>query len=137
MKPIDTITSRLDGCRETGSGKYVAKCPAHLDKSPSLSITETTEGKVLIHCFAGCDSLDVLEAVGLSFNDLCPDDPWKAAYQNATRNQGKKFDRQINHHDLCVTILKIAQAEIEAGKEYGIEDKAWIDLALESVKGAA
>ncbi len=137
MTPVNKLTNRLDGCRETGSGKYIAKCPAHLDKSPSLSITETTEGKVLIHCFAGCDSLDVLEAVGLSFNDLYPDDPYKAAYQSATRRQPKKFDHKINHHDLCVTILKIAQAEIAAGKEYGIEDKAWIDLALESVKGAA
>ena len=70
---IETLISRLDGVKETGHGKYVARCPAHDDKSPSLAITEGDEGKTLVHCFAGCETEDVLSAVGLEFSDLMPE----------------------------------------------------------------
>lgn len=57
-----------------GTGRYMACCPAHDDRSPSLSIKECDDGRLLIHCFAGCPAVDVLEAVGLSLSDLFPDD---------------------------------------------------------------
>lgn len=54
-----------------GNGvKYMAQCPAHDDRSPSLSILEKADGRVLIHCWAGCKSLDVLRAVGMEFADI-------------------------------------------------------------------
>ena len=43
----------LKGFRQVGQGSYTACCPAHDDKTPSLSITEISDG-VLIHCHAGC-----------------------------------------------------------------------------------
>ena len=69
---IDTLISRLDGVKETGNGKYLACCPAHDDRSPSLAITDD-EGRVLLHCFAGCDPESVLDAIGLKFSDLYPE----------------------------------------------------------------
>jgi len=39
--------------RKTGRG-WLARCPAHDDKRPSLSIGESNSGKLLIHCFGGC-----------------------------------------------------------------------------------
>jgi len=39
--------------KRTGQG-YIDVCPAHEDKNPSLSITETKDGKLLLHCFCGC-----------------------------------------------------------------------------------
>jgi putative DNA primase/helicase len=48
----------------------MARCPAHTDKTPSLSIGETDNGAVLLHCHAGCDTGDVLSAIGLSLRDL-------------------------------------------------------------------
>ena len=67
---IDTLISRLDGVKETGPGKFVARCPAHDDRSPSLAIKEADDGRILLHCFAGCETEDVLTAIGLTFCDL-------------------------------------------------------------------
>ena len=68
---IETLISRLDGVKETGHGKYVARCPAHEDKSPSLAVREVDD-RVLIHCFAGCDVYAIVSAVGLEMSDLFP-----------------------------------------------------------------
>lgn len=67
------ILERLDGVRKTGSDKYVARCPAHADKTPSLSVREMSDGRVLIHCFGGCETEDILAAVGLTFRDVMPE----------------------------------------------------------------
>jgi CHC2 zinc finger len=66
------LISRLQKVRRTGKGTWTACCPAHQDKSPSLSIRETDDGRVLLHCFSGCDVESILEAVGLTFDDLFP-----------------------------------------------------------------
>ena len=61
----ETIARELGGKR-AGSG-YVAKCPAHDDTNPSLSITERN-GKILVHCFGGCSQqtvIDALRSIGL------------------------------------------------------------------------
>lgn len=67
------ILERLDGVRKTGSDKYLARCPAHADKTPSLSIREMADGRTLIHCFGGCETEAVLTAVGLTFRDVMPE----------------------------------------------------------------
>ena len=54
--------SSLDKFRRVGQDRYVACCPAHDDENPSLSITQTHD-KVLVHCFAGCEQWDVLQAL--------------------------------------------------------------------------
>src|SRR5687768_16557700 len=66
------LIHRLDGVRETGPGRWVAKCPAHDDESPSLSLRELEDGRVLVHDFGGCAAIDVVEAVGLRMSDLFP-----------------------------------------------------------------
>lgn len=70
--PAELLLSRLSGVRQTGPGKWMAHCPAHEDRSPSLSIRETDDGIVLINCFGGCGAVDVVEAVGLSLAELFP-----------------------------------------------------------------
>jgi putative DNA primase/helicase len=55
------ISDRLGGHR-CGNG-YMARCPAHIDPKPSLSITETLDGKTLVHCFGGCEQSEVIEAL--------------------------------------------------------------------------
>lgn len=58
-------------CRRAGAG-WQAQCPAHEDRLPSLSLREGDDGRVLIHCFAGCESREVLRVLGLEFRDLYP-----------------------------------------------------------------
>ena len=54
----------------TGRGnQYKAKCPAHEDNEPSLSIGER-DGKILFHCHAGCSHENIIAALGLNMSDL-------------------------------------------------------------------
>ncbi len=54
----DTIATALGG-RKAGSG-WSARCPAHDDRTPSLSLRETPDGTVLVHCHAGCEQDEVI-----------------------------------------------------------------------------
>jgi hypothetical protein len=51
--------------RRCGNG-YIDICPAHQDRSPSLSISEGEDGKILLHCFAGCSFNEIISAAGLA-----------------------------------------------------------------------
>lgn len=68
----DQLLNKLDRVKQTGQGKWLAQCPAHDDKSPSLAIKEVGD-RILVHCFAGCGVTEVLSAVGLEMTDLFPD----------------------------------------------------------------
>ena len=65
--------NHFDGVRETGSGQYSCRCPAHEDKSASLGIKEGDEDRILLNCFAGCDVKSILDSVGLDWKDILPD----------------------------------------------------------------
>lgn len=73
MRAADVLIAKLAGVKATGRGRWMAKCPAHDDGSPSLSIREMEDGRVLIYDFGGCHSLEVLGALGLSLTDLFAD----------------------------------------------------------------
>lgn len=72
MRPIENFLARLPGPQKKHSSQILAHCPAHKDKRPSLSIKETSDGVVLLKCFAGCSAADVTRAVGLELKDLFP-----------------------------------------------------------------
>lgn len=67
MRAHDFV-ARLSGVR--GSGPWTARCPAHEDTNPSLSVREAADGKILLRCFAGCSVEAVVAALGLSLGDL-------------------------------------------------------------------
>lgn len=58
---VDEIASRLKG-RKRASG-WIALCPAHDDHTPSLSLNETKEGRILVYCHAGCAQRSVIDAL--------------------------------------------------------------------------
>ena len=68
---IDKLLSQLSKVERTGHGKYIACCPSHNDKNPSLAIREDN-GKILLHCFAGCSAYKIVSAVGLELSNLFP-----------------------------------------------------------------
>ncbi len=61
--------SHLQGVRRSGRG-YIALCPAHEDKNPSLSVSAGEDGRILLKCHAGCSAEAVTEALGLTVRDL-------------------------------------------------------------------
>ena len=67
-----------------GSGEYTAKCPAHEDRTASLTLTEKESPKdgkrrIYMNCHAGCTGAEVMAALGISAKDLIvnPEDGWK------------------------------------------------------------
>jgi len=75
LPQVEVLLGRLEGVRRAGAGSWMARCPAHPDRNPSLSIA-LRDGRVLLHCFAGCPPEAVLGAVGLTWKDLREPDPW-------------------------------------------------------------
>jgi putative DNA primase/helicase len=84
------------GAKKSGKG-WIGKCPAHKDNDPSFSIGEGDNGKVLIHCFAGCDPsavIDALKARGLWNGEALQ--PFTREERKAASEQRKReHDRRI------------------------------------------
>ncbi len=71
---VDVLLGRLEGVHPAGPRSWMARCPAHDDRDPSLSVS-VKEGRILLYCLAGCAPEAVLEAVGLTWRDLRAPDP--------------------------------------------------------------
>jgi hypothetical protein len=88
-KPIDNIVSRLKNLKKDSNG-YIASCPAHPDKTPSLSISEGQDGRVLLRCHAGCTVESILTTLNLKHSDLYPGNEQRIEatykYQDASGN---------------------------------------------------
>ncbi len=130
------ILSRLESVRATGPDRWIARCPAHDDKSPSLSIRQDGE-RILLYCFTGCEVSAILAAMGLTWADICP--PREISYRQALdhihhRQRGAQAasearpDARRTH---AKWVLTIAAADIEAGKELSLWDRATIEVARE------
>ena len=121
-----TLIDRLDRVRQTAPGRWLAKCPAHQDKSPSLSIRELDDGRTLIRCFAGCGSIDVLEAVGLGWSALFPEKlpqhPYRPSHSRIPAGDLLKI---ISNE---MSIVAVIAADMIAKKN--ISDTDWQRLAL-------
>ncbi len=100
MISLDLFLGRLEGVRRHGD-RALARCPAHDDRSPSLSIRQARDW-ILVHCFAGCDTRDVLAAIGLTYPDILPNNQGIPL-----RKCGVALDRLLSavHHELTVVLL--------------------------------
>jgi hypothetical protein len=72
MSQIEQLLGFLSRVRQTGRGRWIACCPAHDDVSPSMSLRETDDGVILLHCFAGCSAHEITAAIGLDMANLFP-----------------------------------------------------------------
>lgn len=62
------VAQGLGGALQTGS-QWLARCPVHADRTPSLALRDGDGGRLLVHCFAGCVGADVwgrLRQLGLA-----------------------------------------------------------------------
>lgn len=79
--------------RQVGRDKWTARCPAHEDRSPSLSISAGRDGRVLVYCFGGCTTDAILSALQLGRRDLFqgpPPSPAQRVALEAERNAMEK-----------------------------------------------
>lgn len=72
MINLEQLLLKLKCVRRSGRG-WIARCPSHDDRSPSLSITEARDGKLLLHCFAGCSVEAICQAIRINLSDLFAD----------------------------------------------------------------
>lgn len=120
--PIDLVLSRLDKVRAAGAGRWKACCPAHDDRDPSLSIREADDSKVLLHCWAGCSTTDVLAAIGLTVRDLFPEVHGNS--RGPVRRGPSKAAQQLE-----ATVISIAVEQLRQGKPLSDFDRERYETA--------
>jgi hypothetical protein len=133
FSPVDTILDRLDRVKPTGPGTWTASCPtsAHKngDRSRGLSVREGDDGRVLIHCFAGCAVAEVVNAIGIEMVDLFP--PRVTDYPDLAPKNGyfsKPKQKRIPRRDLLegiernLRVCSLAFVDLANGKPFSLND---------------
>jgi hypothetical protein len=95
----------------------MAKCPAHEDRSASLSVRELDDGRILLNDFGGCETADVLAVVGLRLSDLFSEPLAHHIAPTRDRNhwhaQRAAFDSLRGELD----VIALASSDLAAGKQ--------------------
>ena len=136
------LLERLDmvkPCPGKHPQNWKARCPSHDDSDPSLSIAETTDGNVLINCWAGCTGHEVMDAVGLQWHELLPE---RLLQRPDRRPVGSsELDRQarhaiqyLNNADLEQVVLDYARLAREEGERLTDADLARERQAFEGLR---
>lgn len=128
MKTADFL-SRLENV--SGNGKqFSARCPAHDDRCNSLSVSEGREGKILVHCHAGCSVKDITRAMGLTTQELFPDggsQPVVVPWKNAPDRKGGEY---IYYDESGLPVLKKTKRRKDDGSKYffweHLENNKWV-----------
>lgn len=128
------LLSRLEGVIHRSNGQFYAKCPSHDDKSPSLSIKLCDDGTILVHCFAGCEPIEVVEAVGLSLGDLFPEKPKStiSAQPRKVRHNPSDLLLLLAHEAL---IVLFAAEDLARGEVLGNADHKRLIDACRKING--
>jgi hypothetical protein len=138
---FERIVEKLEAARRNGT-RAVARCPAHDDRNPSLSIT-SIEGQALVHCHAGCDVRDVLAKIGLELSDLFDDrggatyryDDGRIVHRAYDQNGRKRFYQSGNTNGQRAELFRLGrvrQAVADGSTVWFVEGEKDV-LALESL----
>lgn len=138
MTPAENLIQRLAKVRGR-NGSWTACCPAHDDKGPSLAVRELPDGRVLVHCFAGCETESVLGSVGMDMTDLFPPEEKRRQYTDHGKPSVKPafyasdLMRVIAFEALVVQIVAF---DIAAGKRPSEEDRQRLMVAYQRIDEA-
>jgi hypothetical protein len=129
----EEFVSKLQGVRRTGPHSWLARCPAHEDKSPSLTVSEKEPEKILVYCHAQCGIEAITGALGLQISDLFP--PRLTEYQPRDRRPFPAADvlRAIADE---ADILCVALHDADWGKPLYKADIERAQLAIERIRAA-
>lgn len=140
LRPIDALLSRLENLKPSGRG-YRARCPSCGGTSGKVAITEGDNGAVLVHCFGGCPSGDVIGAVGLKWADLMPPRHWPES--PAERKAARRAIREIGWAS-ALDVLRVesgialmASRQLERWQVLSVEDDDRVSLAAFRIETAA
>jgi DNA primase len=128
---IGNLLNRLTKVRRSGNNQWMACCPAHQDKTPSLSITDKGDGRILINCYAGCGAEDVLDSIGMTFEDIMP--PKVIEHRVAPEKQKVYASDALKVIQLESRIVIMAAYELRRNKPMTEQDLARLELAMERI----
>lgn len=133
---VENLLSRLSGVKASGADRWIARCPAHKDKHPSLTVRALQDGRILLHCHASCDTEAVLAAVGLTFADLFPE-PLTREPEGLRRIRAPFSALEALE---CLThesaVVAICAADITEGKLLSAEDAKRVGIAAGRIASA-
>lgn len=109
---MNDLLSRLDKARQVGPGRWIARCPAHDDRSPSLSILDAGN-KVLLKCHAGCSTEAVVSALGLEMRDLFAEALPTGARRDLARQHSRRDLMAAVRFELQVLLISLLDTERE------------------------
>lgn len=135
MNPhLDSIIQRLRKVKGRGDS-FVACCPAHEDRSPSLTVRETQDGRILMHCFAGCSIGDITGALGVDMSDLFPPkaDPIQPIKPERRRFFAADLLKVIEFE---ATIVALCAHDMSAGRTLADVDRDRLMLAKQRITSA-
>ena len=115
-----TMTELLDRLENVKGrdGQYTARCPAHDDRRNSLSVSESRDGKILLHCHAGCETEDVLRAMGLTMKDLSRGSAPQPGEGRRPAEKGKATDEYLYCDANGEVVLKKTRLTFPDGKSF-------------------
>src|SRR5262245_53411315 len=87
---LNQIIAATKAKQNPGGNGWKGHCPAHKDKSPSLSIAQGTDGRILLNCHAKCDIDSICSALGITQADLFP--PKKSSSNKPSYSIDKIYD---------------------------------------------
>ena len=98
---LQDILNRFDNVKPYKQNSWLVRCPAHGDKQSSLQISLDGE-RVLVNCYAGCNTSEVLSTVGLVFEDLFLGD-WKPVKKAKKRSKPKLKEKPDIRYEFTAT----------------------------------
>ena len=120
MTPEQFVSS-LHNVKKRGRNQWLCSCPAHADDDPSLAVTTTANGKILLKCFAGCSALEVVDAMGLKLEDLFPDayeeNPMAFAKREMAAREKEKDKIEYARNYLAILTKKLSQGFLATDAE--------------------
>jgi hypothetical protein len=136
MTPVEMLLSRLQKVKGR-NGSWTACCPAHEDKGPSLAVREADDGRVLLHCFAGCPTVNVLGAVGMDMSDLFPPDEKRKNYPVDGKPRMKPAfyaSDLIRILSFEALVVNICAYDMSVGKPLKEEDRERLKVAQQRIE---
>jgi hypothetical protein len=119
--PAQALIERLESVKVLGNDRWLARCPAHKDGRPSLSVRDVGDGRTLVHCFAGCTADEVLSAAGLEWSALFAESPkaWPGRWQNMSE---PKYEREtLEHFRQELLVATIILGDVLAGRPADVQ----------------
>lgn len=108
---MKSILQRLEGVKGR-DGKYMARCPCHSDSTPSLSVSLGSDNKILLKCFAGCSTEDIVRAMGLEMKDLFAESATTfPVYEERQRKQSATQEAEYFYAGGTLKKLKFRRAD--------------------------